>query len=626
MTAILPTFPASRLALVAALLLGSFAAPSAAAQLRNDGRPAPEGGEVTGALLRWHPVTVTFWGPEAAESGEPNPFRDYRLTVTFVHEERGDRYAVPGYFAADGDAGETGATSGDRWRVHFTPPHTGLWRYEASFREGEDVALVLDPLAGRPAAFDGARGRFSVSESDKTGRDFRARGMLRYVGARYLRFDDGTWFLKGGADSPETLLAYEAFDGTAVHAGDVPLKTYAAHAGDWRPGDPAWRDGRGKGLVGALNYLASEGVNAISFLTMNVEGDGKNVWPWIAHDVQDRYDVSKLDQWERVFAHADSLGLHLHFKTQETENDQLLDGGELGPMRRLYCRELVARFGHHLALNWNLGEENDLWHELDDPRQHRLRAHIDYLRALDPYDHPVVVHSYPNQQVEVYVPLLGERSGLTGVSLQTHWSEVHRDTELWVRASQAAGKPWVVANDEQGDAGTGVKPDGPGSNRDEIRHRTLWGNLMAGGAGVEYYFGYQYAHNDLNAEDFRSRDGVWDDLRHALHFFQHYLPFWEMEAQDGLGTGGSYVFTKQGAIYAVYLPEGGEAMLNLGRDARSYTVDWYDPRTGGALQKGTLAAVRGGDDRPVSIGAPPASDGRDWVALVRAAGGVEETP
>ena len=35
-----------------------------------------------------------------------------------------------------------------------------------------------------------------------------------------------------------------------------------------------------------------------------------------------------------------------------------LDGGNLGPERRLYLREMVARFGYVLALNWNLGEEN----------------------------------------------------------------------------------------------------------------------------------------------------------------------------------------------------------------------------------------------------------------------------
>jgi len=49
--------------------------------------------------------------------------------------------------------------------------------------------------------------------------------------------------------------------------------------------------------------------------------------------------------------------MYLHFKTQECEIVNLLDNGELGPQRKLYYRELIARFGHHLALNWNLGEE-----------------------------------------------------------------------------------------------------------------------------------------------------------------------------------------------------------------------------------------------------------------------------
>lgn len=38
--------------------------------------------------------------------------------------------------------------------------------------------------------------------------------------------------------------------------------------------------------------------------------------------------------------------LMMHVVFQEQENDQFLDGGQLGPERRLYLRELVARFGH----------------------------------------------------------------------------------------------------------------------------------------------------------------------------------------------------------------------------------------------------------------------------------------
>ena len=58
---------------------------------------------------------------------------------------------------------------------------------------------------------------------------------------------------------------------------------------------------------------------------------------------------------------------------------------------------------------------------------------------------------------------------------------------------------------------------------------------MAGGAGVEYYFGYQLPQNDLVCEDFRSRDKSWDYCRIALEFFrEHEIPFWEMKNADAL--------------------------------------------------------------------------------------------
>jgi hypothetical protein len=44
--------------------------------------------------------------------------------------------------------------------------------------------------------------------------------------------------------------------------------------------------------------------------------------------VHTHLDVSRLDQWEIVLDHAQKLGLFLHFKTQESENQGLLDGGE----------------------------------------------------------------------------------------------------------------------------------------------------------------------------------------------------------------------------------------------------------------------------------------------------------
>jgi hypothetical protein len=81
-------------------------------------------------------------------------------------------------------------------------------------------------------------------------------------------------------------------------------------------GDPTWQGGKGKGLVGALDYLAGRGANAVSFLTYNAGGDGNDVWPFVERDDKLHYDCSKLDQWQVVFDHAQALGLFLHFKIQ----------------------------------------------------------------------------------------------------------------------------------------------------------------------------------------------------------------------------------------------------------------------------------------------------------------------
>ena len=608
---------------------------------------------VSGELRQWHKVTLTLDGPQAAEmDNDANPFTDYRMEVTFTHESGSPSYKVPGYFAADGDAANTSATSGNKWRAHLSPDSAGRWTYQVSFRKGVDVAVDNAVHGTAVAGCDGARGSFEVSRTDKTGRDFRAKGRLTYVGKHYLQFA-GTkdYFLKAGADSPENLLAYVDFDGTRSlkaagtarqgEANTAGLKTWSAHQSDWRAGDPAWQGGKGRALIGALNYLAGKGCNSFSFLPYNVGGDGNDVWPFADPKDKLRYDCSKLDQWGIVFDHATTLGLYLHFKLQEQEIDDervgheakpgrvtaALDGGRLGVERKLYCRELIARFGHALALNWNLGEENT--QSADEQR-----AMAAYLRDTDPYDHHIVVHTFPDWQDRVYAELLGAQSVLTGASLQNSWSQAHQRTLQWVAESARAGRPWVVANDEQGPADMGVPPDpgydghsGEGIQNNQhytmhdVRRLCLWGNLMAGGAGVEYYFGYKLPQNDLACQDWRSRDRSWDYCRIALEFFPaNRVPFWEMTNADALvgnpnNDNSRYCMAKPGDVYLVFLPQGGTADLNLSGQQGVFGVQWFNPREGGGLQNGPVKRIRGG--ATVSLGPPPSDPTEDWLVVVR---------
>ncbi|MCR9199976.1 MAG: DUF5060 domain-containing protein [Planctomycetaceae bacterium] len=597
---------------------------------------------VSGESKRWHKMTLSMAGPWAHEKdNQPNPFTDYRMTVTFRHAD-GTTLAIPGYFAADGDAGNSSAESGNVWKAHFAPALTGKWDYTVSFRQGPKVAVNLDMAGKAVAPFDGKTGTLMVASSDKSGRDLRAHGRLQYTGKRYLQFaGTGQYFLKVGADAPETLLAYADFDNTiAGNPKKAPIKTWAPHLQDWNDGDPTWGDGRGKALIGAVNYLSGKGCNAFSFLTYNAGGDGDNVWPFIQREDKLHYDCSKLDQWGLVFDHGTAKGMYLHFKMQETENDdhnkgkggnfvpECLDGGNLGVQRKLYCRELIARFGHNLALNWNLGEENTQTNQ-------QQQAMINYIAAVDAYDNHIVIHTYPGEQDKVYRPLLGENSKLTGVSLQnSSLRTTHEQTVKWVQASEAAGRPWVVAFDESGSAKHAQCPDlgyngFDGRDRSgkmahtqhEVRQQTLWGTLMGGGAGNEYYFGYQFDQNDIVCEDWRSRDQSWDYCRIAISFFHdHKVPFWEMSNADQLvgnqaHAAGRFCLAKANDTYVVYLPEGGNAELDLSDAKGAFEVLWFNPRSGGDLVTGRVGTVQGSGR--VKLGMPPADAGDDWVVLIR---------
>ena len=586
------------------------------------GSPPPSNAvTVTGEKRLWHPITFTFQGPSASEQGGTNPFLDSRFDLRFEHLATGRVVKVPGYFAADGDAADSHASSGSSWRAKFSPDAVGTWRYTASFRQGSNVAISLSATAGSPASFDGATGTFQVSASNKTGRDLRAKGLLSYAEDHHLQFmGDGTRFLKGGAGSPENFLAYHQFDATFDgdnisgwtqckndDLGADGLHHYAPHVSDWRSGDPSWSGGKGKGIIGAVNYLADQGMTSFYLLSMTANGDGCDVWPWTEPKQTLRYDVSKLDQWEQVLEYMNRRGIVVHMLQQETENDQLLDGGALGTERKLYYRELIARFSHLPGLIWNLGEETT---NTDAQRV----AFADYISALDPYDHPLVVHTYPGDKNKVYTPLLGV-DDFDGASLQIGQpSSVYSETLKWYNDSEAASRPWACFLDEIGPANVGAKPDSADPDHDDLRKQALWGNLMAGGGGAEWYFGYSFAHDDLNAEDFRSRANLWAQTRHALSFFTQQLPFWTMSPQPAaLSSATGYVLADPGQVYAVYLKSGGQVSLTL--PSGNYTVRWYNPRSGGALQTGTISTVSGGGAR--SIGLPPSSTSSDWAAVIK---------
>ena len=590
----------------------------ALAQLPANPGGAQAAGTVTGTMRKWQPVTVSFSGPYAYElDSSPNPFLDYRLQVTF-RGPSGQTYNVPGYFDGDGKGGGRGSV----WRVKFLPDQAGTWYYKASFRKGTNIAIDLNPSSGTPTGFDGASGSFVVGDVDASAPAFFRWGRLQYVGGYYLKFKDGPYWIKGGTDSPETFLGYDGFDNTP--SGPYGILDFVAHVRDWTTGDPVLNtDGAdaGKGMIGALNYLGNQHVNSVYFLVMNIGGDGRNVWPYAgkvnpagsSSDDNTHIDISKMRQWDTVFLHAQKKGIYLHFVLNEAEtaNKKELDGATLGVERKLFYRELVARFGYLPAIQWNISEEYNLDYNLGATR---VKEFAGYIQQVDPYDHPITVHNYGTDLDSVWGPFLGDsRFSVTSFQLESGPGTYDEVVESWRRKSRDAGRPIPIALDELNAVSTSS------SSIATQRKAVIWPVYLSGG-NLEHYLGGPTT--DKTLDDFRQYETLWRYTWYARKFMQDDLPFWQMEPADGLlsgestSYGGGQVLAKKGEVYAIYLPDANPSgKLDLSGASGTFVQRWYNPRTGSF--EGTARTLTAGS--AVSLGAPPSSPDDDWVVLIQKA-------
>jgi hypothetical protein len=576
---------------------------------------------VSGTQQVWQTTTVDVVGPTLSETHEsPNPFLDFRLQILFTGP-RGQQFQVPGFFAGDGNGG----AQGNIWRVRFVPNQAGKWAYEVDFRHGDQIAVKLDPLSGTPVAGDKLSGTLNVAQRDPHAPGFRKWGRLEYVGSRYLKFANGPSWIRGGTDSPENFLAYAGFDNTpASHQ-------FRAHRRHWRTGDPDWADGRGRAIIGAINYLADQHVNSIYFLTMNIGGDGQDVWPWAGtpdgngSDNNDNlhFDVGKLRQWNIVFDHAQRRGIFLHFvlNEAETKNKRELDHGELKVERRLYYRELVARFGHHLALQWNLCEEYNLGFDLGADR---IRQFADYLQAIDPYDHPITVHSAGDPLKALSFTFGDPRFSMT--SVQLGHMRIDELTEAFLQATRQANRPLPISMDEfTVDVGTNQGHE-PVDVPERHRKQKLWPTLLSGGM-IEFIL------EDLlqtDRFDTPELEKLWQYTWYARKFLEQNTPFWDMETADQLVDGestievgigrkrkqrlGAQVLALPHRTYAVYLPAAdGRGTLDLTHVEGTFTMRWYNPRNG--QFEAPASTIEGG--KQIEFGIPPRESGQDWAVLVQ---------
>jgi hypothetical protein len=94
---------------------------------------------------------------------------------------------------------------------------------------------------------------------------------------------------------------------------------------------------------------------------------------------------------------------------------------------------------------------------------------------------------------------------------------------------------------------------------------------------------------------------------HMVDFFTSF-EWWKTSPHDELVNSGNYCLADPGKTYAVYLPHGGTATVQL--QPGKYRATWFSAMTGETID---LPAITGPDWT-----SPEPPDQNDWALLLRA--------
>lgn len=357
-------------------------------------------------FAKWSKIELTFNGPDSVGTGDPNPFA-VRLDVHFTSPTNAP-FIVPGFYDGDGHGGLNGRI----WKVRLSADEIGSWKY---------ITHSDNPL------LDGHKGTFVVTETPQTATGFWRWGRLESVSTpqnaiRYLKFRDGPYWLKAGCDDPENFL------GNYMHYNTLDKRK------------------------AAIDYLADHGINSCYIMTHNIDGDDKDVWPWLGKSQAEarthaaantRFDVAKLEEWNELFQYMQTRGVVVYLILED-------DSAWKGYDHDRYYREIIARFGYLPALIFNGGEEHNENYRLSQALQLMQR-----LQLIDPYNHPRGLHNV-NSPVADYIDAAqidltsiqtgnpGSRSGLK------HAIEHNQIAIDWIEACAARGRRQLMVNFDEG--------------------------------------------------------------------------------------------------------------------------------------------------------------------------------
>jgi len=274
------------------------------------------------ATPRWGVHEIALKGPAAG-----NPFLDVSLQATFTNGAQ--TFGVDGFYDGDGT-----------WRVRFSPPATGAWRWRTTSN--------LAGLDGRMGAFEAAGPRAGD------------HGPVGVVGGYHFAHADGTPYRQIGT----TAYAW------AQQGDDLCRQTLASLAAS---------------PFNKVRMTVVPHVKAEPIWPFERTGPGDKDWDY------DRFNPAFFQRFEQRVGALRDLGIvadlilfHPYDEAHDF-NDMSVERDER------YLRYVIARLGAYSNVWWSMANEFDMLKSKSIARWDRLG---EFVKANDPYGRPRSIHNW----------------------------------------------------------------------------------------------------------------------------------------------------------------------------------------------------------------------------------------
>jgi hypothetical protein len=462
-----------------------------------------------------------------------NPFTDAVVRGWFETADGKTRWNVDGF---------CDSPDGSVFRVRFTPPAKGEYRYSVQFRSSD-----------RSRSFEG---RFRATDNRIEG-PVRVDSLFPWhfvrEGSGQHYFFNGTtaYWLFGFRDDSVIDRALERLARLEINRVRVTI-------------------------AGRSSSFFGEPVTVGPDWTLYVT-------PWPAHRPEDvyhpgfdytRFDVAYWQKIERALrsarAHGIVVSLVLDMSMSVTHPPADSDD------ERRFIEYAVARLAAFPNITWDLGDDLNSYRGKDwAERTGRL------IQRLDPYHHLATTHFVGDRQT-VEQPRVSAWVGFTSFQ---NWTRKQHEFMLRQRKLQESlGRIIPQTNEEYGyeDHYPLWAPPPDGEAADVLR-RMAWQIEMAGAYQTTGETARRGTHIWPNT------GGGWMNGRgdstmtmlvgyaHAFDFFTTF-EWWKANPHDELASAGAYCLANPGWTYAIYLPSGERSVVRLGPGR--YRARAFDPASG----------------------------------------------